>query len=195
MLALVDAATAAGARHLTLEVRVSNEGARRLYQRFGFAPVGVRKDYYRDEDALVMWATDIDNRRIRRQSRCGSNLARGSLMSPTAQPLILGIETSCDETGVAVLEGFNVRSSVLASQTDAHARFGGVVPEVAARAHVEAIRPLVHLALAQAGVHSDQLGAVAATRGPGLAGALIVGVSFAKASPGASGALSSAWIT
>ena len=102
-------------------------------------------------------------------------------MSATAQPLILGIETSCDETGVAVLEGFDVRSSVLASQTDAHARFGGVVPEVAARAHVEAIRPLVHLALAQAGVHSDQLDAVAATRGPGLAGALIVGVSFAKA--------------
>lgn len=60
MLSLVDAAGVAGARHLTLEVRVSNEGARRLYQRFGFAPVGVRKDYYRDEDALVMWATDID---------------------------------------------------------------------------------------------------------------------------------------
>jgi ribosomal-protein-alanine N-acetyltransferase len=60
MLALVDAAMTAGARHLTLEVRVSNEGARHLYQRFGFAPVGVRKDYYRDEDALVMWATDID---------------------------------------------------------------------------------------------------------------------------------------
>lgn len=60
MLALVDAAGVAGARHLTLEVRVSNEGARRLYRRFGFAPVGVRKDYYRDEDALVMWATDID---------------------------------------------------------------------------------------------------------------------------------------
>jgi ribosomal-protein-alanine N-acetyltransferase len=60
MLSLVDAALVAGARHLTLEVRISNEGARRLYQRFGFAPVGVRKDYYRDEDALVMWATDID---------------------------------------------------------------------------------------------------------------------------------------
>lgn len=60
MLALVDAAGVAGARHLTLEVRVSNAGARSLYQRFGFAPVGVRKDYYRDEDALVMWATDID---------------------------------------------------------------------------------------------------------------------------------------
>lgn len=60
MLALVDAALAAGASHLTLEVRVSNAAARALYQRFGLAPVGVRKDYYRGEDALVMWATDID---------------------------------------------------------------------------------------------------------------------------------------
>jgi N6-L-threonylcarbamoyladenine synthase len=98
-----------------------------------------------------------------------------------AEPLILGIETSCDETGIAVVEGFEVRSSVLASQTEAHARFGGVVPEVAARAHVEAIRPLVHVALTQAGVHSDQISAIAATRGPGLSGALLVGFSFAKA--------------
>ncbi|MDJ0960307.1 MAG: tRNA (adenosine(37)-N6)-threonylcarbamoyltransferase complex transferase subunit TsaD [Acidimicrobiia bacterium] len=96
-------------------------------------------------------------------------------------PLILGIETSCDETGVAVVEGSTVRSSVLASQTDLHARFGGVVPEVAARAHVEALRPLVHRALTTAGVHSDQLDAVAATQGPGLAGALMVGFSFGKA--------------
>ncbi len=96
-------------------------------------------------------------------------------------PLVLGIETSCDETGVAVVEGFEVRSSVLASQSDAHARFGGVVPEVAARAHVEAIRPLVHQALGRAGVHSDQIDAVAATRGPGLVGALMVGFSFGKA--------------
>ena len=59
-------------------------------------------------------------------------------------PLVLGIETSCDETGVAVLEGMDVRSSVLASQVELHERFGGVVPEVAARAHVEAIRPLAH---------------------------------------------------
>lgn len=95
-------------------------------------------------------------------------------------PLVLGIETSCDETGVAVLDGLAVRSSVLASQTELHTRFGGVVPEVAARAHVESIRPLVHQALAQAGIHSDQLDAVAATRGPGLAGALMVGFSFAK---------------
>ena len=80
-----------------------------------------------------------------------------------------------------MVHGLDVRSSVLASQTDAHARFGGVVPEVAARAHVESIRPLVHLALARAGVHSDELDAVAATQGPGLAGALMVGFSFAKA--------------
>ena len=96
------------------------------------------------------------------------------------EPLILGIESSCDETGVAVLEGLNVRSFVLASQTEEHARFGGVVPEVAARAHVEAIRPLVHQALASAGVHPDQLDAVAATRGPGLIGALMVGYAFGK---------------
>ena len=96
-------------------------------------------------------------------------------------PLILGIETSCDETGVAVVAGNEVLSTVLASQIDAHARFGGVVPEVAARAHVEAIRPMVHLALRQAGEHSDQLDAVAATRGPGLVGALMVGYSFGKA--------------
>jgi N6-L-threonylcarbamoyladenine synthase len=99
----------------------------------------------------------------------------------TSGPLILGIETSCDETGVAVVSGNEILSTVLSSQIEAHARFGGVVPEVAARAHVEAIRPMVHMALRQAGVHSDQLDAVAATRGPGLVGALMVGYSFGKA--------------
>jgi len=97
-----------------------------------------------------------------------------------SDPLVLGIETSCDETGVAVLEGFDVLSFVLASQTEEHARFGGVVPEVAARAHVEAIRPLVHQAIGAAGVHPDQLDAIAATQGPGLIGALMVGFAFAK---------------
>ena len=95
-------------------------------------------------------------------------------------PLVLGIETSCDETGVAVLEGFEVKSSVLSSQVEDHARFGGVVPEVAARAHVEAIRPLAHQALTRAGVHPDQLDAVAVTRGPGLVGALSVGYAYGK---------------
>jgi N6-L-threonylcarbamoyladenine synthase len=96
-------------------------------------------------------------------------------------PLILGIETSCDETAVAVVRGRTVLSNVLSSQIDAHARFGGVVPEVAARAHVEAIRSLTHRALARAGVHQIDVEAIAATRGPGLAGALLVGFSYGKA--------------
>jgi N6-L-threonylcarbamoyladenine synthase len=93
---------------------------------------------------------------------------------------VLGFETSCDETGVAVIEGFEVRSSVLSSQVEEHARFGGVVPEVAARAHVEAIRPLTHLAITQAGIHPDDIDAIAVTQGPGLIGPLMVGYSFAK---------------
>ena len=96
-------------------------------------------------------------------------------------PTILAFETSCDETAVAVVRGREVLSNVLASQVDLHARFGGVVPEVASRAHVEAIRGLTHRALQQAGVHPADLDAVAATDGPGLVGALLVGHAFAKA--------------
>ena len=96
-------------------------------------------------------------------------------------PLVLAFETSCDETAVAVVEGRRVLSNVLSSQVEEHARFGGVVPEVAARAHVEAIRPLTHRALAEAGVHPDELDGIAVTRGPGLAGALLIGYAFAKA--------------
>lgn len=96
-------------------------------------------------------------------------------------PTVLAFETSCDETAVAVVRGTEILSNVLSSQVDLHARFGGVVPEVAARAHVEAIRPLTHEALRQAGVYPHDLDGVAATAGPGLVGALLVGHSFAKA--------------
>ena len=96
-------------------------------------------------------------------------------------PTILAFETSCDETAVAVVRGTETLSNVLSSQVDLHERFGGVVPEVAARAHVEAIRSLTHHALNEAGVHPDDLDGVAATAGPGLVGALLVGHSFAKA--------------
>lgn len=96
-------------------------------------------------------------------------------------PTILAFETSCDETAVAVVRGTEILSNLLSSQIDLHARFGGVVPEVAARAHVEAIRSLTHQALRQAGVHPDDLDGVAATVGPGLVGALLVGHAFAKA--------------
>ena len=96
-------------------------------------------------------------------------------------PVILAFETSCDETAVAVVQGTMSLSNVLASQVDLHARFGGVVPEVAARAHVESIRALTHQALNEAGIHPADLDGVAATAGPGLVGALLVGHSFAKA--------------
>ena len=96
--------------------------------------------------------------------------------------LILGIETSCDETAAAVVDdGRTVCSSVVSSQVDLHARFGGVVPEVASRAHVELITPVIAEALVEAGVELSDLDAVAACHGPGLAGALLVGVAAAKA--------------
>lgn len=95
---------------------------------------------------------------------------------------ILGIETSCDETAAAVVaDGRTILSSVVSSQVDLHARFGGVVPELASRAHVELIGPVVADALGEAGVELGDLDAVAACHGPGLAGALLVGVSAAKA--------------
>ncbi len=95
---------------------------------------------------------------------------------------ILAIETSCDDTAAAVVtDGRIVRSSVVSSQVDLHARFGGVVPEVAGRAHLELITPVVAEALATAGMSGADIDAVAATVGPGLIGSLLVGVSAAKA--------------
>jgi len=95
---------------------------------------------------------------------------------------ILGIETSCDETAAAVVAGGgDIRSSVVSSQVDLHARFGGVVPEIASRAHVELLTPVVAEALVSAGVDNGGIDAVAATVGPGLIGSLLVGVSAAKA--------------
>ena len=96
--------------------------------------------------------------------------------------LILGIETSCDETAAAVVErGRRTVSSVVASQIATHARYGGVVPELASREHLRAIVPVVRAALEQAGVGFGELDAIAVTSGPGLAGALLVGITYAKA--------------
>lgn len=99
-----------------------------------------------------------------------------------SNPVILGIETSCDETAAAVILGNGtIASSVLSSQHDVHGRYGGVVPELAARRHVETIETITADALAQAGKKWAELSAIAVTQGPGLAGALLVGVSFGKA--------------
>jgi len=97
------------------------------------------------------------------------------------EPLVLGIETSCDETGVGVVRGTTLLADAIASSVDEQARFGGVVPEVASRAHLEAMVPMLERACAESGVRLDDVDAVAVTSGPGLAGALLVGVASAKA--------------
>lgn len=96
-------------------------------------------------------------------------------------PLVLGIETSCDETGIGIVRGRELLANVIASSMDEHARYGGVVPEVAARAHLEELRPALTQAIATAGITLEDLDAVAVTSGPGLSGALMVGVGAAKA--------------
>jgi N6-L-threonylcarbamoyladenine synthase len=99
----------------------------------------------------------------------------------TSAPLVLGIETSCDETGAGLVRGHVLLADAIASSVDEHARFGGVVPEVASRAHLQALVPAVDRALRSAGVRLGEIDAIAVTAGPGLAGALLVGVCAAKA--------------
>ena len=102
-------------------------------------------------------------------------------MGQTATVRILGIETSCDETAAAVVEnGAQICSSVVASQVKTHGKYGGVVPELASREHVRAIVPIVRQAVQEAGLEYAQLDAIAVTQGPGLVGALLVGLTYAK---------------
>jgi N6-L-threonylcarbamoyladenine synthase len=98
-----------------------------------------------------------------------------------SEPLVLGIETSCDETGVGIVRGNTLLADEVASSVSEHARFGGVVPEVASRAHLESIIPTIERACQNAGVKLADVDALAVTAGPGLAGALLVGVASAKA--------------
>ncbi|MCB0919915.1 MAG: tRNA (adenosine(37)-N6)-threonylcarbamoyltransferase complex transferase subunit TsaD [Actinobacteria bacterium] len=97
------------------------------------------------------------------------------------EPLVLGIETSCDETAVGIVRGDVLLSEAIASSAPEHARFGGVVPEVASRAHLDAMVPMLDLACRRAGVVPSDLDAIAVTSGPGLVGALLVGAASAKA--------------
>lgn len=96
------------------------------------------------------------------------------------EPLVLGIETSCDETAVGIVKGRKLLANVIASSVEEHARFGGVVPEVASRAHLEAMQPAIEKALQDSGIKLNDLDAVAVTAGPGLVGALLVGVAAAN---------------
>ncbi|MFT4008924.1 MAG: tRNA (adenosine(37)-N6)-threonylcarbamoyltransferase complex transferase subunit TsaD [Nocardioidaceae bacterium] len=96
------------------------------------------------------------------------------------EPLVLGIETSCDETGIGIVRGHTLLADAVASSVDEHARFGGVVPEVASRAHLEAMVPTIHRACETAGIALPDVDAIAVTSGPGLVGALMVGLAAAK---------------
>lgn len=108
-------------------------------------------------------------------------------MSSSDGPLVLGIESSCDETGVGIVRGRTLLTNTVASSMDEHVRFGGVVPEVASRAHIHAIGPTIDEALTDAGVTLDDIDAIAVTAGPGLSGALMVGVAAAKGLAAATG--------
>ena len=162
--------TSGGGDRYTLEVRVSNKEAIGMYESFGFRSAGMRRRYYHDnnEDALIMWRT----RPIRRPL---------SVDGLSGDPL-LAIETSCDDTCAAVVtpEG-EVLSNVISSQASFHERYGGVVPEVASRHHLELVNAVVGEALEESGTDLAGLAGVAATSGPGLIGALLVGLSTAKA--------------
>lgn len=164
---LLDTARGQGATETFLEVRADNPGAIGLYKKLGFEQIDVRRAYYQPDgvDALIM--------RL--------DLTANSIDGLARQPLVLGIETSCDETGIGIVRGNTLLANVISSSMDIHARFGGVVPEIAARAHLEALQPTLHKALAEAKVSLDDIDAIAVTNGPGLAGALMVGIGAAKA--------------
>ena len=177
---------------LQLEVRASNRGARALYEALGFNQDGVRPSYYTSpvEDAVTMSLQLVPPNTAH---RWWGGDSPGSAEQPTAgtpaghgQPCILGIESSCDETAAAVLRGNQVLANVVASQIDFHARFGGVVPEIASRKHTEAIVGVIDATLEQAGAGTSwklplsALDALAVTSEPGLIGALVVGLAYAK---------------
>lgn len=169
--ALAREAVALGADRLTLEVRPSNDRALGLYHTCGFDEVGRRTRYYAEtgEDALLL------------RSRPLTPTLTAIDAAQRGEDLVLAIETSCDETAASVMRGGREElAAVVASQVDFHARFGGVVPEIASRKHTEAIVAVVDEALEKAGVGFGDLHAVAVTQGPGLVGALVVGLAYAK---------------
>lgn len=190
---LMEASIGLGVRRMTLEVRPSNGVAAALYERAGFAVVGRRPGYYEDtsEDAVIMWTGDLlspGNVELRAglASRGAEALARCETGIPTharrtGADTLLAVETSCDETAAAVMRGGReLLSSVVASQVEFHRRFGGVVPEIASRKHTEAIVAVVDEAVNRARLSLRDVDAVAVTQGPGLVGALTVGLAYAK---------------
>ncbi len=194
-----------GAAEITLEVRAANEGAQAFYEALGLDSIGQRPGYYSDgEDATIMQGplpaatADVAGMEI-----ITTNERPAEASATYGKPLILAIETSCDETAAALIDGTGaILSDAIASQIDFHARFGGVVPEIASRKHIEAICGVTQVCLEQASASNEgggetsqdempqsemrqplryrDLDAIACTYAPGLVGALVVGVAFAK---------------
>ena len=158
---LIATARRRGCEFMHLEVNVNNKDALDLYEQFNFETVRTRKRYYENgDDAYDMMRGLIEAREPRK---------------------VLAIESSCDETACAIIdEDLDVLSSVVTSQIDVHARFGGVIPEVASRMHVEQISTIVKQAIDRAKISLDDIDAIAYTIGPGLIGSLHVGAIAAK---------------
>ena len=198
-----------GASRCSLEVRAGNVGAQELYAALGFRSLGVRPRYYSDgEDAVIMegplplarhdvagmelvvGAASDDARSLRDEVQ--TDVSRET---SERRPLILTIESSCDETAAAIVDGNGTLiADVVASQIDFHARFGGVVPEIASRKHIEAICGVCDecfdVAASALGIERltwRDLDSIAVTYAPGLVGALVVGVAFAKGAAWAAG--------
>jgi N6-L-threonylcarbamoyladenine synthase len=152
------------ANEIFLEVRADNPVAQGLYSSLGFEHIDTRKNYYQP-DGVDAWVMRLE-------------FATGSV---GREPVVLGIESSCDETGVGIVRGNTLLANVISSSMDEHARFGGVVPEIAARAHLEALQPTLREALRKANLSLADIDAIAVTNGPGLGGALMVGIGAAKA--------------
>ena len=198
-----------GASRCSLEVRAGNVGAQELYAALGFRSLGVRPRYYSDgEDAVIMegplplarhdvagmelvvGAASDDARSLRDEVQ--TDVSRET---SERRPLILAIESSCDETAAAIVDGNGTLiADVVASQIDFHARFGGVVPEIASRKHIEAICGVCDecfdVAASALGIERltwRDLDSIAVTYAPGLVGALVVGVAFAKGAAWAAG--------
>ncbi|WP_308002521.1 tRNA (adenosine(37)-N6)-threonylcarbamoyltransferase complex transferase subunit TsaD [uncultured Parolsenella sp.] len=190
-----------GAATSSLEVDAENAAAQRLYAQLGYREVGRRPNYYgKGHDALIMEAqlplvtpsrhdTPDPHASVRPWPIVAAPRSDEEAAAIAgAGPLILAIESSCDETAMAIIDGAGqIVANVVATQIDFHARFGGVVPEIASRKHTEAVVGVYEETMAQAGAHFGvdtlvpaDLAAVGVTQGPGLVGALVVGIAFAK---------------
>jgi len=160
---LIAQAIQLGATEVFLEVREDKTAPQKLYEALGFEEIDRRPNYYQpDGVAAIVMRLALTGKKVK-------------------EPVVLGIETSCDETGIGIVRGTTLLANVISSSMDQHARFGGVVPEIAARAHLEALQSTLQKALHDAGISINEVDAIAVTNGPGLAGALMVGVGAAKA--------------